>query len=97
VYAYAYFVNALAQVLNMVLYFYFWVVIIAAVMSWVEPNPYNPIVRAIYSLTEPVFDWVRRHLPVSFGGIDFSPMIVVLGIVFLQNFLVPTLREMALH
>ena len=62
------------------------VVIASAVLSWVEPNPYNPIVRFIYLITEPVFDWVREHIPVFFGGIDFSPMIVILGIWFIQSY-----------
>jgi YggT family protein len=90
------FVITITQMLQMVLQLYFWVVIIAAIMSWIEPNPYNPIVRAIYSLTEPVFDWVRRHMPVMFGGIDFSPMVVIFAIYFLQAFFIPTVRQLAL-
>ena len=66
--------------LQTVLQLYLYVVIASAIMSWIEPNPYNPIVRFIYSVTEPVFDWVREHIPVFFGGIDFSPMIVIFGI-----------------
>lgn len=80
----------IAQFLQGILQVYFWVVIIAALMSWIEPNPYNPIVRFLYSVTEPVFDWVREHLPVNFAGIDFSPMIVIFVIWFLQGYLIPT-------
>lgn len=83
----------IAQILQEVLWLYFWVVIASAVMTWIEPNPYNPIVRTIYALTEPVFDWVRRHIPVFFGGLDFSPVIVLLGIEFLQQYLVPTVTR----
>jgi YggT family protein len=72
---------------------YFWIVIISAVLTWIEPNPYNPIVRFIYSITEPLFDWIREHLPVIFGGIDFSPLVVILGISFLQQYLIPTLVQ----
>ncbi len=72
---------------------YFWIVIIAAVMTWIEPNPYNPIVRFLYSVTEPVFDWVREHLPVQFGGIDFSPLVVIFGIQIIQSVVLPTLRQ----
>jgi YggT family protein len=72
---------------------YFYVVIISAILTWIEPNPYNPIVRFIYSVTEPVFGWVREHLPVIFGGIDFSPLVVILGIQFLQQYLLPTVTR----
>ncbi len=90
------FIITITQMLQMVLQLYFWIVIVAAIMSWIEPNPYNPIVRAIYSVTEPVFDWVRGHMPVVLGGIDFSPMVVIFAIYFLQAFLIPTVRQIAL-
>lgn len=79
------FIITLAQFLQEILYIYMWIVIIAAVITWIEPNPYNPIVRFLYSITEPVFDWVREHLPVLFGGIDFSPIVVLFAIMFLQR------------
>ncbi|HZP46025.1 MAG TPA: YggT family protein [Candidatus Binataceae bacterium] len=71
----------LEQLLNL----YFWVVLIAVVLTWIEPNPYNPIVRFFYAATEPVFDLVREHLPVVFGGIDLSPVVVLLVIGFIQR------------
>ena len=80
----------IAGILQSILSAYFWIVIIATLMTWIEPNPYNPIVRFLYSVTEPVFDWVREHIPVGFGGIDFSPMIVIFFIWFLQGYLIPT-------
>ena len=80
----------IAGILSSALYIYFWIVIIAALMSWIEPNPYNPIVRFIYSITEPVFDFVREHLPVVFGGIDFSPLIVILVIQLFQRVVIPS-------
>jgi len=83
-----YFLGALATILNIVLTLYMWVIIARAVLSWVSPDPYNPIVRFIYSVTEPVLSQIRRRLPVSFSGIDFSPIIVFLVIIFLQNFVV---------
>jgi YggT family protein len=83
-----YFLGALATILNIVLTLYMWVIIARAVLSWVSPDPYNPIVRFIYSITEPVLSQIRRRLPVSFSGIDFSPIIVFLVIIFLQNFVV---------
>src|SRR5437879_2855698 len=80
----------IAQVLSELLSLYFWIVIVAAVMTWIEPNPYNPIVRFIYGVTEPVFYWIREHLPVFFGGIDFSPFVVIIVIQFFQVYLIPT-------
>lgn len=87
--------QALAAVLNMLLTIYMWIVIARAVISWVNPDPYNPIVRFLYSATEPVLFRLRRVLPVYAGGIDFSPIIVFVAIIFLQQFLVQSLYEMA--
>jgi YggT family protein len=88
------FLDATATVLDVVLWLYMWIVIARAVISWVNPDPYNPIVRFLYSATEPLLYRVRRVLPM-FGGIDFSPLIVILAIVFLQTFLVKSLRDLA--
>ena len=87
--------NAVAVVLNYVLHFYMWIVIARAVLSWVNPDPYNPIVRFIHNVTEPVLYRLRRKLPLDFGGIDFSPIIVILGIIFLQNFVVTSLFRLS--
>ena len=87
--------NALAIILHYVLTFYMYLVIARALLSWVNPDPYNPIVRFLYSVTEPVLYAVRRRLPAFFGGIDFTPMIVILAIIFLDNFVVPTLAQLA--
>lgn len=84
-------VYALAEIFNFAVTFYMWVVIISAVLSWVSPDPYNPIVRFIYKVTEPVLYQVRARLPVSFGGIDFAPVVVILMIYFLQIFVVNSL------
>ncbi len=96
-FAVAYFFTALAYVINMVLTIYMWIIIARAVLSWVNPDPYNPIVRFLYSVTEPVLYAIRKRLPVFFSGIDFSPIIVILVIIFLQRFLVPTLSQFALQ
>ncbi len=84
----------IAQTLNQLLWFYSLVVLASVVMSWIDASPYNPIVRAIYSITEPVFDLVRRRLPVFFGGFDFSPFIVLIGIQFLEQYLLPTVTRL---
>ncbi len=90
-----YFFVALAKVLDIALTLYFWIVLIAALMSWVRPDPYNPVVRFLRAMTEPVFYRVRRWLPfLSVGGFDLSPIVVILAVQFLQWFLVPTLMRL---
>jgi len=87
--------NALASVIDLVLWAYVWVLVARAVISWVNPDPYNPIVQTLYKLTEPVLLPVRRMMGSYSFGIDFSPMIVILVIYFLQLFLVRTLHDIA--
>jgi YggT family protein len=89
------FLNAVAYMLDLVLGIYMWVVIIAALISWVNPDPYNPIVRFLYRATEPVLRPIRRTLGTALGGIDISPIIVILVIIFLQRFVVVSLRDIA--
>ncbi|MCX5872581.1 MAG: YggT family protein [Deltaproteobacteria bacterium] len=88
-------INALAIVIDTVLNIYMWIVIISTLISWVNPDPYNPIIRFLYGITEPLFAFVRRHLPIPQMGIDFSPLIVILAIVFLRAFVVNTLFDIA--
>lgn len=91
------FFQALAVILNIALTLYFWVIIVAAVLSWVSPDPYNPVVRFIYTLTEPVFYRVRRLLPFTvIGGLDLSPIVVILLIEFLKIFLVQTIAQLGM-
>ena len=89
--------NALATVLGMVLTLYMWIIIARAVVSWVSADPYNPIVRFLYMATEPVLYRVRRTIPSSAGGVDFSPIIVLLAIFFLQACLVQSLHDLAVR
>jgi YggT family protein len=86
---------ALAHILHIVLNLYMWVIIARALLSWVNPDPYNPIVRFLHNVTEPVLYAIRRRVPIFFGGIDFSPMLVILAILFLDSFLVPSLVQTA--
>jgi YggT family protein len=87
---------ALAQLVNVLLQAYFWIIIARAVLSWVNPDPFNPIVRFLYRVTEPVLRPIRRRLPTMQMGLDLSPMVVLLAIYFLQAFLVESLRDLAL-
>ncbi len=92
------FILAIANILNAILSLYFWIIIIAAVLSWVQPDPYNPIVRILYRLTEPVFYRIRKWIPFSYiSGIDFSPLIALLAITFIKDFLIKTLLQLALR
>jgi YggT family protein len=88
-------IEALATILDLALTVYMWVIIARALLSWVNPDPYNPIVRMLYNVTEPVLGWIRRRVPVVFGGLDLSPLLVLLAIVFLQRFLVASLFDLA--
>ena len=89
------FIAAVAHIIDIALTVYLWIIIIRAVLSWVNPDPYNPIVRFLHQVTEPVMARVRRWIPLRGMGIDFSPMIILLAIVFLQSFLVKSLMELA--
>lgn len=90
------FMMAIAQLLDFLLTAYMWIIVGRAVISWVNADPYNPIVRFLFEVTEPVLSRIRRFLPMSMGGIDFSPMILILGIMFLQSFLIRTLKQIAM-
>jgi YggT family protein len=85
---------AVAKMLDIILTLYMWLIIARAVISWVNADPYNPIVRFLISATEPVLYPIRRRLPML-GGIDFSPIIIILGIIFIQSFLVQSLIQLA--
>ncbi len=89
------FIKSIATILHILLNLYMWVFIIRALISWVSPDPYNPIVRFLYNITDPVMDRVRRYLPLNFGGIDLTPMVIILVLIFLDSFLIPSLYELA--
>lgn len=88
------FLVAVAGVLSLVLTLYFWILIARALLSWVNPDPRNPIVRFLHNATEPVLYPVRRVLPYM-GGVDLSPLVVIAAIYFLQIFLVGSLTDLA--
>jgi YggT family protein len=92
--AIGYLLIAVARILGLVLNLYMWIIIARAILSWVSPDPYNPIVRFVYTVTEPVLGRLRSRLPLFFGGIDFTPMIVILLIALLSSWLVPYLDFM---
>jgi len=86
-----YLLMAIARILDFVLLFFMIFIIARAVLSWVSPDPYNPIVRFIHNVTEPILYRIRTKIPVVLGGIDFSPIIVFVVIMFLRDFVVNSL------
>ena len=91
------FLLAIAKILDIALTLYMFIIIGRAVISWVNPDPYNSIVRFLYATTEPVLYRIRRILPLSFGGFDFSPIILILAIYFFQQFVVDSLVQIAVR
>ncbi len=85
--------HAVAYILDTLLSIYMWIIIISALISWVNPDPYNPIVRFLHSVTDPVLRPIRRKLGFSMG-IDISPMIVILAIMFVRYFIVASIFDM---
>ncbi|MEE8137137.1 MAG: YggT family protein [Thermodesulfobacteriota bacterium] len=89
------FLEGIAEVLNWGLTIYLYIIIARAIISWVSPSPYNPIVQFLYAVTEPVLRYARRIIPPIGGTLDLSPLIVILVIYFLKVFLVNSLLELA--
>ena len=76
---------AIAQVVDLAFSIYVFIVIARALVSWVNPDPYNPIVRFLHSATDPVLSRIQRLVPLQFGGIDFSPVVLLIGLAFVQR------------
>lgn len=91
----SYLIIALANLVNLVLVAYMWIIIARAVLSWVNPDPGNPIVRLLYRVTEPVLRPIRHRLPTFQMGLDLSPLVVLLAIYLVREFLVPVLYRLA--
>lgn len=92
------FLLALASVLDIFLTILYWLILVRAIISWVNPDPYNPLVQFLYKTTEPILYPIRRILPLGFRfGIDISPIIAFLAIMFLKSFLVRSLVDLSLR
>jgi len=83
---------SVAKIADIALTLYMYMIIGSALLSWVNPDPYNPIVRFLHRATDPVLDKIRGKMP-NMGGIDLSPLAVILAIYFLQNFIVRSIAE----
>ena len=88
---------SIARILDILLGMYKWIIIISALISWVNPDPYNPVVRFLYLVTDPVLRPIRRLIGYRLGPIDISPLIVIIAIIFLQSFLIKTLMKIGLQ
>jgi YggT family protein len=86
------FLLALAKLVNLVFSAYIWIVVGRAIISWVNADPYNPIVRFLVQATDPVLEKIRRYIP-PMGGLDLSPMVLIFGLYFLQGIIVPSLLQ----
>jgi YggT family protein len=81
-------IYSIVQLLHTVINVYIWIVIIAALLSWVKPDPSNPIVQTLYRLTEPVYSFIRKKMPfLVIGGVDLTPLVIILGLQFLDTFM----------
>ena len=88
------FIFAAAHILNILFTILYWLILIRALISWVNPDPSNPIVQFLYKTTEPILEPIRKRLPLNFRfGIDISPIIVFFSIIFLKSFLIKTLLD----
>jgi YggT family protein len=91
------FFSGVAYILDMLLTAYFWVIFVRAILSWIRPDPSNPIVRIIYNLVDPVTYRISRIIPTRIGMMDMAPFILMLLIVFLQRFLVRSLFDLGVR
>lgn len=79
--------NSIFTIVLSIIFLYKWVIIISAILTWVRPDPYNPIVQMLYRLTEPAYAFVRRYIPTVVGGMDLAPLILIFALIFLETFL----------
>ncbi len=86
---------AVATIAQMVIQIYMWVVIISALISWVRPDPYNPIIQILQRLTEPVYEKIRKYIPTVISGIDLTPVILILILQFINLFFIQILFDFA--
>lgn len=83
------------QAVNLIFTLYIYIVVARAILSWVNPDPYNPIVRFLHNATDPLLNKIRQRIPLQFGGIDFSPIILLFGMFVLQRVVILLLTRLA--
>ncbi|MCX6074213.1 MAG: YggT family protein [Campylobacterales bacterium] len=90
-------VSGLGGIVHSLLTVYTWIVIIGALLSWVRPDPYNPIVQIIHRLTEPAYALIRRMMPTVFNGLDLAPIILIVSLNIIDVVLVNIINAMVIH
>ena len=80
--------TAIANILSIIVNVYTWIIIAAALVSWVKPDPSSPIVQLLYRLTDPVYSFIRRYIKTEFNAIDFAPLLVLLALQLIDQFLI---------
>ena len=88
-------IGAIAQVIDLIFTVYIFIVIARALISWVNPDPYNPIVRFLHNVTDPVLNRIRRLIPLNIGGIDLSPLVLLIALTFAQRMIRVLLLQLA--
>jgi len=86
--------SGLLIILNNLIWVYMWVIIISALLSFVRPDPFNPIVQMLYRLTNPAYAFVRRFIPTMFNGIDLAPLVIIIALQVVQVFITATIRAL---
>lgn len=89
------FILILAQMFQLIMTVYIYIVVARAIISWVNPDPYNPIVRFLHNATDPVLYRIRKLIPLQFGGIDFTPIVFLFGLFFIQRVVSQLLLRLA--
>jgi len=88
-------ISSIASILHTTINIYIWVIIISSLITWVRPDPHNPIVQLLARLTNPAYVFVQRFIPTIIGGIDLSPIIIILALQFFDLFAVKLLFVLA--
>lgn len=89
-------ISGLGGIIHSLLTVYIWVVIIGALLTWVRPDPYNPIVQVIYRLTQPAYDLIRRLMPTVFNGLDLAPIILIVALNVIDIVLINVINALVL-
>lgn len=87
-------IAGLLMILNNLILVYMWVIIIAALLTWVRPDPYNPIVQLLYRLTQPAYALVRKYIPTMFNGIDLAPLVIIISLQVVQLLITAAIRAL---
>ncbi len=88
-------IMVVTQAINLIFTIYIYIIVARAIISWVNPDPYNPIVRFLHNATDPVLNKLRQVVPLQFNGIDFSPIVLLFGVFFLQRVVMLLLTRLA--